>query len=112
LSAASIENEGYARFVRTAEPITLLVLLLLAAGCGKSVAEHQRELYTQKCAACHGIGPDSPTPVESAPNLFTRHYTAEQVRRAVIDGRKGMPKGLLGGTDVDEIAHYVAEQGR
>jgi len=32
---------------------------------------------------------------------------AEQVRRAVIDGRPGMPKGLLGGDDVDSIAAYV-----
>jgi hypothetical protein len=30
------------------------------------------------------------------------------VRRAVIDGRPGMPKGLLGGDDVDSIAVYVA----
>jgi hypothetical protein len=29
------------------------------------------------------------------------------VRRAVIDGRPGMPKGLLGGDDVDSIAAYV-----
>jgi mono/diheme cytochrome c family protein len=112
LSAASIENEGYARCVRPAEPVVVLALLL-AAGCGgKSVAEHQRELYTQKCAACHGVGPDSPTPVAAAPNLLAGGYTVEQVRRAVIDGRPGMPKGLLGGSDVDEIATYVAEAGR
>jgi mono/diheme cytochrome c family protein len=87
-------------------------LLLAAAGCGgTSVAQHQRELYTQKCAACHGVGPDAPTPVAAAPNLFTGGYTKEQVRRAVIDGRPRMPKGLLGGSDVDEIAAYIAGQG-
>jgi hypothetical protein len=26
----------------------------------------------------------------------------------VIDGRPGMPKGLLGGADVDQIANYIA----
>jgi len=29
----------------------------------------------------------------------------------VIDGRKGMPKGLLGGKDVDQIAGYIAHHG-
>ena len=46
-----------------------------------------------------------------APNLLAGSYTVEQVRRAVIDGRKGMPKGLLGGGDVDEIADYIAHHG-
>ena len=32
----------------------------------------------------------------------------EQVRRAIIDGRPGMPKGLLGGSDVDQIAAYLS----
>jgi mono/diheme cytochrome c family protein len=99
--------------MRTAEHLTAAVLVIVVAGCGgKSVAEHQKELYTQKCAACHGVGPDASTPVPDAPNLFTGRYTEEQVRRAVIDGRPGMPKGLLGGSDVDEIAAYIAEAGR
>ena len=34
----------------------------------------------------------------------------EQVRRAMIDGRPGMPKGLLGGSDVDQIAAYLSGQ--
>ena len=29
----------------------------------------------------------------------------------MIDGRKGMPKGLLGGKDVDEVAAYIAHHG-
>ena len=45
------------------------------------------------------------------PRCLAGGYTVEQVRRAVIDGRRGMPKGLLGGSDVDEIATYVAEAG-
>jgi mono/diheme cytochrome c family protein len=95
--------------MRAAEPLVVLAVSLVATACGgKSVASHERELYTQKCAACHGIGADSPTPDLKAPNLFTGGYTVEQIRRAVIDGRKGMPKGLLGGHDVDEVAEYIA----
>ena len=47
-----------------------------------------------------------------APNLLAGTYTIEQVRRAVIDGRQGMPQGLLGGTDVDQIAAYIVGQER
>jgi hypothetical protein len=43
----------------------------------------------------------------AAKNLWDVHPTREQVRRAVIDGRPGMPKGLLGGDDVDAIAAFV-----
>jgi hypothetical protein len=32
------------------------------------------------------------------------------VRRAIIDGRPGMPKGLVGGDDVDAVADYVVQK--
>jgi hypothetical protein len=38
------------------------------------------------------------------------HPTREQVRRAVIDGRPGMPKGLVGGDSVDKVAEYVVQK--
>ena len=91
---------------------TLLSLLIVGSACGsESAVNHQRYLYVQKCAGCHGISAAAQTPVAAAPNLLAGSYTVEQVRRAVIDGRKGMPKGLLGGTDVDEIAGYIAHHG-
>jgi mono/diheme cytochrome c family protein len=111
LSAASIKTEGYARAVKVAAA-TLLSLLIVGSACGsESAVNHQRYLYVQKCAGCHGISAAAQTPVAAAPNLLAGSYTVEQVRRAVIDGRKGMPKGLLGGTDVDEIAGYIAHHG-
>jgi mono/diheme cytochrome c family protein len=89
----------------------LAALALLLAGCGgKSLAEHQKELYVQRCAACHGIGDGHATPVAAAPDILAGHYTVEQVRRAVIDGRPGMPKGLVGGHDVDAVAAYVVRR--
>jgi mono/diheme cytochrome c family protein len=89
---------------------TLLVLLIGGSACGggESAVSHERYLYAQKCAGCHGISASAQTPVADTPNLLAGTYTVEQVRRAVIDGRKGMPKGLLGGTDVDQIADYIA----
>jgi mono/diheme cytochrome c family protein len=112
LSAASIKIEGYARAVRIAAATTLAVVLVAGAACGgESTVSHQRYLYAQKCASCHGVSAAAQTPVTEAPNLLAGSYTVEQVRRAVIDGRKGMPKGLLGGKDVDQIADYIAHHG-
>ena len=87
----------------------LLCSLAVASGCGED-ADRGREIYMQGCAACHGVGPQAQTPVVAAPNLFTTPLTVEQVRRAVIDGRPGMPAGLVGGDDVDEVARWIVDQ--
>ena len=54
------------------------------------------------------------TPVPNATNLLdpANRPQLEQVRRAIIDGRPGMPKGLLGGSDVDLIAAYLSGQNK
>ena len=67
-------------------------------------------LYMQKCASCHGVSADAKTPDPNAANLLAAdpRPDVEQVRRAIIDGRPGMPKGLVGGDDVDLIAQYLA----
>ncbi|MGZ4430500.1 MAG: c-type cytochrome [Gaiellales bacterium] len=87
----------------------LLGSLLALAGCGgETLAHHQRYLYEQKCAACHGV-PGRPAPDPRARSLFGMKLTREQVRRAIIDGRPGMPKGLLGDGDVDQVADYLSK---
>ena len=98
---------------RPCAPILAGALLLAACGCGGGEASttHSRELYMQRCASCHGVSADAAPPVTEAPNILAGGYAVEQVRRAVIDGRPGMPKGLLGGHDVDEIAAYLASRG-
>jgi mono/diheme cytochrome c family protein len=98
--------------VRTAAVPVLLAVALAASGCGgESTLHHQRELYMQKCAACHGVAAGSPSPVPRADNLLGAAHRPdrEQVRRAIIDGRPGMPAGLLGGHDVDLIADYLSQ---
>jgi mono/diheme cytochrome c family protein len=88
----------------------LLLVAVVAGGCGESAAHHHRYLWAQKCAMCHSLDAGVPSPDPRASNLARRRPSLEEVRRAVIDGRPGMPKGLLGGSDVDEVAAYVAEQ--
>ena len=98
--------------MRAAPLLLPLALAATAAGCGggDSVAQHERYLWVQTCAACHAIAPGRQSPDVHARNLADVHLSIEQVRRAVIDGRPGMPKGLLGGDDVDSIAAYVARR--
>jgi len=95
--------------VRAAPLLLPLALAATAAGCGggDNAAQHQRYLWVQTCAACHAIAPGRQSPDVTAANLAVVRPGLEQVRRAVIDGRPGMPKGLLGGDDVDSIAAYV-----
>jgi mono/diheme cytochrome c family protein len=95
--------------VRGRAVLLLVPLLSVATACGESTVHNQEYLYMQKCAACHGVGPGALPPNPKAKNLFDENLTREQVRRAIIDGRKGMPKGLLGGSDVDRIADYLAK---
>jgi mono/diheme cytochrome c family protein len=96
--------------VRAAPLLLPLALAATAAGCGggDGAAQHERYLWVQTCAACHAIAPGRQSPDVNARNLWDVHPALEQVRRAVIDGRPGMPKGLLGGSDVDQIAAYLS----
>ena len=94
-----------------AAAIPLTIALIAASACGgESTAHHVRYLYMQKCAACHGVSATAKTPVLKAQNLLdpANRPTLQEVRRAIIDGRPGMPKGLLGGSDVDQLAAYLS----
>ena len=62
---------------------------------------------------------DLETPLDRPPHRFapvtlrralTSSHELYDWRRAVIDGRPGMPKGLVGGDDVDTVAAYVVEK--
>ena len=97
-----------------AAPLLLPLALATASACGggDTPAQHQRYVWVQSCAECHALLPGRHSPDVAAPNLWDVHPTLEQVRRAIIDGRPGMPKGLVGGDDVDRVAAYVVEKTR
>jgi len=88
--------------------VTVCCLALAGAGCGgETTAHHEQYLWMQHCASCHGISADATPPDPAAPNILAHPPSVEDVRRAVNKGARGMPPGLLGGSDVDQIAAYV-----
>ena len=91
----------------------ILTLAMVAAGCGGSAAgQPGRDLYVQRCAGCHGISAQALTPDPAAPNLLAGNYDADMVRRAVAQGRPGMPAGLLEGELAERVVRYLAAAGR
>jgi mono/diheme cytochrome c family protein len=96
-----------------AAPVSLLAAsLALAPACGGGGSSGTDAAYAweQNCAACHSLTPGKPSPNTDAANLADVRPTREEVRRAIIDGRPGMPKGLVGGDSVDNIAAYVVQK--
>ena len=94
-------------------PVSVLAVSLAvvpACGGGGSGGSGAAFVWEQNCAACHSLTAGKPSPNTSAANLAEVHPTREEVRRAIIDGRPGMPKGLVGGDDVDKVAAYVVQK--
>jgi cytochrome c551 len=94
-------------------PVSVLAVSLAvvpACGGGGSGGSGAAFAWEQNCAACHSLTAGKPSPNTNAANLADVHPTREEVRRAIIDGRPGMPKGLVGGNDVDKVAAYVVQK--
>jgi cytochrome c2 len=119
--------------VRGAAAAALGVLALAAAGCGSGVGSavsgnadpaHGKQLFIEKCAACHTLS-DANAQGKIGPNLdlafrpslrqgfkdsTVRQVVADQIKYAGNYGKTPltMPKNLVTGSDVDDVADYVA----
>jgi len=94
-------------------PVSVLAVSLAvvpACGGGGSGGSGAAFVWEQNCAACHSLTAGKPSPNTNAANLAEVRPTREEVRRAIIDGRPGMPKGLVGGDEVDKVAAYVVQK--
>jgi mono/diheme cytochrome c family protein len=98
--------------MRVAPASLLAGSLVLASACGGGASSNTDAAFAweQNCAACHSLTAGKPSPNTNAANLAEVHPTREEVRRAIIDGRPGMPKGLVGGDSVDQVAAYVVKK--
>src|SRR4029450_1301511 len=119
--------------VRAAAAAALGVFALAAAGCGSGVGSavsgngdlsHGKQLFVEKCAACHTLS-DANAQGKIGPNLdlafrpslrqgfkdsTVRQGGAGQIKDPGDHGETPltMPKNLVTGSDVDDVADYVA----
>src|SRR3954463_6025206 len=119
--------------MRAAAAAAFVVLALAASGCGSGVGRavsgsadtsNGKALFTQKCGFCHTLA-EAKTSGKVGPNLdesfrpdynqgfeesTVRQVVADQIRFAGNFGDNGptMPKNLVKGQDVDDVAAYVA----
>jgi mono/diheme cytochrome c family protein len=108
--------------------IALLAILVTASGCGTTSADpqHGRSLFIQKCGVCHELA-QAGTTAQVGPNLDDAFAAAredgndsdtiEGVVRAQVefpresngDPRVSMPRDVVSGQDLDDVAAYVGE---
>jgi mono/diheme cytochrome c family protein len=108
-----------ARWVAAALAVATVIL---ATGCGreeKPDVERGKELFTQRCGACH-ILENAGTKGVQGPNLDLafQQSIADGLGRSSVEGvvrsqiqlpqGKQMPANLVTGTDADAVAAYVA----
>jgi mono/diheme cytochrome c family protein len=119
--------------VRASAAAALAVLALAASGCGSGVGKaitgnadeaHGKQLFISTCAVCHTLG-EAKASGKVGPNLdeafrpsLKQGFKESTIRQVVADqikfpgnyGDSGptMPKNLVKGTDVDDVAAYVA----
>ena len=120
--------------MKAAAAAALFVLALAASGCGSGVGRaisggaadtsNGKQLFQQKCGFCHTlkeadtkgtIGPNlddafRPDEKQGFKESTIRQVVADQIRFAGDYGVKGptMPKNLVTGQNVDDVAAYVA----
>jgi mono/diheme cytochrome c family protein len=108
--------------------VALVALMVTASGCGTTSADPQRgrTLFVQKCGECHTLA-QAGTSGEIGPNLDDAFAaaraegndsdTVEGVVKAQVeyprenngDPRVSMPRDIVTGQDLDDVAAYVGE---
>jgi mono/diheme cytochrome c family protein len=119
--------------VRATAAAALAFLTLALTGCGPGVGvavsgdtdkSHGKQLFQEKCASCHTLaeaksqgklGPDldaafRPDRKQGFHESTVRQVVADQIKFPGDYGANGptMPKDLVEGSDVDDVAAYVA----
>src|SRR5262249_20378860 len=127
------DDRSVGGLVRAPAAVALAVLMLAAAGCSSGTGgvvpanadkENGKRLFIERCGACHTlreagtsgtIGPNldnafRPDKTQGFKESTIRQVVADQIKYAGDYGVQGptMPKNLVTGQDVDDVAAYVA----
>jgi mono/diheme cytochrome c family protein len=110
-------------------PLSFVLLLLAASGCGTQTADisRGRMLFIQKCGSCHGLA-QAGTKAQTGPDLDDAFAAARAIGQDsdTVEGIVGnqiehpypaftshygvaMPPDLVTGNDLNDVAAYVAE---
>jgi mono/diheme cytochrome c family protein len=108
--------------------VALTALVVAASGCGTTSAdpERGRTLFVQKCGVCHElaqagtsaqVGPNLDDAFAAARSVGNDSDTIEGVVKAQVeyprevngDSRVSMPRDIVTGQDLDDVAAYVGE---
>jgi mono/diheme cytochrome c family protein len=108
--------------------VALIALVVTASGCGTTTADtaRGRTLFVQKCGVCHElaqagttaqVGPSLDEAFASARSIGNDSDTIEGVVKAQVeyprenngDPRVSMPRDIVTGQDLDDVAAYVGE---
>jgi mono/diheme cytochrome c family protein len=65
-------------------------------------------LFQQSCSSCHGGDLKS----GGAPDLdkIGSKYSKDEIEEIIVNGKGGMPGGILSGEDADAVASWLAEK--
>jgi mono/diheme cytochrome c family protein len=108
--------------------VALTALVVAASGCGTTSAdpERGRTLFVQKCGVCHElaqagtsaqVGPNLDDAFAASRSIGNDSDTIEGVVKAQVefpresngDSRVSMPRDIVTGQDLDDVAAYVGE---
>ena len=100
---------GVRRLVFLAVPA---VLACCACGGGsapakKGDAQHGEQVFADKCASCHGQGGSGGI----GPKLAGASISTDVARDRIDNGTSGMPVGLVGGQDEEDVLAYLQQIG-
>jgi mono/diheme cytochrome c family protein len=108
--------------------VALVAIAVTSSGCGTTSAdpEHGRALFVQKCGVCHElaqagttaqIGPNLDDAFAASRSIGNDSDTIEGIVKAQVeyprenngDPRVSMPRDIVTGQDLDDVAAYVGE---
>jgi mono/diheme cytochrome c family protein len=118
-SSRSKDAHEMPRLAATALPLIALAALLAsrpahAAGEGDVNVARGQSIATEKCARCHAIGLEGPSPHEKAPpfrTLATRYPVenlAEALAEGIVTGHPDMPAFVFQPHEIEAFLAYLA----